>query len=146
MREHTMQITRDGLDTVVGPSESFAGGVYIDVLAVPAPPSRIMGGVVHFAPGARTAWHTHPAGQTIFVTAGIGLCQREGGRVEEIRPGDRVFFEPGENHWHGAPPSRFNTQIAFQEADQSGSHTSWGRHLTDEEYASAMPASRSGAA
>jgi quercetin dioxygenase-like cupin family protein len=112
----------------------YLGLLYIDVLATPTPPTRIMGGVVHFAPGARTAWHTHPVGQTIFVTEGIGLCQREGGPVEEVRPGDRVYFEPGENHWHGAAPKRFNTQIAFQEADDSGSHTAWGRHVTDEEY------------
>jgi quercetin dioxygenase-like cupin family protein len=96
-----------------------------------------MGGVVHFAPGARTAWHSHPVGQTIFVTEGIGLCQREGGPVEEVRPGDRVFFEPGENHWHGATPERFNTQIAYQEADESGRHTTWGRHVTEEEYSGA---------
>jgi quercetin dioxygenase-like cupin family protein len=129
-----MQITRNARDTTVGPSEWFAGPVYIDVVGMPSPPSRVMGGVVHFAPGARTAWHTHPVGQTIFVTEGIGLCQREGGPVEEVRPGDRVYFEPGENHWHGAAPKRFTTQIAYQEADDSGSHTAWGRHVTDDEY------------
>jgi quercetin dioxygenase-like cupin family protein len=123
-----MQITRNGLDTTAGPGDWFAGNVYIDVVSTPSPASRIMGGIVRFAPGARTAWHTHPAGQTIFVTDGIGLCQREGGPVEEVRPGDRVFFEPG------ATPGRFNTQIAYQETDDSGSHTTWGRHLTDEEY------------
>jgi quercetin dioxygenase-like cupin family protein len=95
-----------------------------------------MGGVVHFAPGARTAWHTHPVGQTILVTEGIGFVQREGGPVEEVRPGDRVYTEPGENHWHGATAKRFHTQIAYQEADDSGNHTTWGRHLTDEEYPS----------
>src|SRR6202161_3650813 len=93
-----------------------------------APPSR------RFAPGARTAWHTHPVGQTVFVAEGVGLCQREGGPVEEVRPGDRVYFEPGENHWHGATPERFNTQIAYQESDESGRHTVWGRHVTEEEY------------
>src|SRR5271154_6580102 len=112
-----MQITRNELDTTVGPGDWFAGSVHIDVVATPTPTSRIMGGIVHFAPGARTAWHTHPVGQTIFVTEGIGLCQREGGPVEEVRPGDRVYFEPGENHWHGAAPTRFMTQIAYQEAD-----------------------------
>jgi quercetin dioxygenase-like cupin family protein len=93
-----------------------------------------MGGLVRFAPGARTARHTHPHGQTIFVTEGISLVQREGGAVEEVRPGDRVYIEPGENHWHGAPPGRFTTQIAYQECDDSGRHTAWGRHVTDEEY------------
>ena len=99
-----MKIISNGLDTTAGPAGWFAGDVYIDVVGTPSPTSRVMGGIVHFAPGARTAWHTHPAGQTIFVTEGIGLCQREGGPVEEVRPGDRVSFEPGENHWHGATP------------------------------------------
>jgi quercetin dioxygenase-like cupin family protein len=89
---------------------------------------------VHFTPGARTAWHTHPRGQTIWVTEGVGLCQREGGPVEVIRPGDRVFFEPGENHWHGAAPTRLMTHIAIQQADESGSPVSWGEHVSDEQY------------
>jgi hypothetical protein len=82
-----MQITRNELDITVGPSDWFAGPVYIDVVGTPTPPSRVVGGVVHLAPRARTAWHTHPVGQTIFVTEGIGLCLREGGPVEELRPG-----------------------------------------------------------
>ena len=86
--------------------------------------------MVHFTPGARTAWHTHPYGQTIFVTEGAGLCQRRGGPVEEIRPGDRVFFEPGENHWHGAAPDRFMAHIAMQQNDDSGSPVTWGGHVT----------------
>ena len=131
-----MQITRNQLETTAGPEAWFAGDVQIDVIATPSPPSRIMGGVVHFAPGARTAWHTHPVGQTIFVTEGIGVCQREGGPVEEVRPGDRVYFEPGENHWHGAAPKRFMTQIAVQQADASGGHTTWGRQVSDREYPS----------
>ena len=129
-----MKVTKNGLDTMAGPGDWFAGNVYIDVVSTPSPASRIMGGIVHFAPGARTAWHTHPAGQTIFVTEGVGLVQREGGPVEEVRPGDRVYIEPGENHWHGATPARFHAQLAYQEADDSGNHTTWGRHLTDEEY------------
>jgi quercetin dioxygenase-like cupin family protein len=129
-----MQITRNGLETTAGPGDWFTGHVYIDVVSTPSPTSRVMGGIVRFAPGARTAWHTHPAGQTIFVTEGIGLCQREGGPVEEVRPGDRVYFGPGENHWHGATPTRFNTQIAYQETDDSGSHTAWGRRVTEDEY------------
>jgi len=130
-----MKVTKSRLDTMTaGPSGWFAGNVYIDVVSMPSPDTKVMGGIVHFAPGARTAWHTHPKGQTIFVTEGIGLVQREGGPVEEVRPGDRVYIEPGENHWHGATPTRFHAQLAYQEADDSGEHTTWGRHLTDEEY------------
>jgi quercetin dioxygenase-like cupin family protein len=129
-----MKITKNGLDTMAGPGDWFAGNVHIDVVSMPSPATRVMGGIVHFAPGARTAWHTHPAGQTIFVTEGVGLVQCEGGPVEEVQPGDRVYIEPGENHWHGATPTRFHTQLAYQEADDSGSHTTWGRHLTDQEY------------
>ena len=95
----------------------------------PSPPR-----LVHFTPGARTAWHTHPHGQTIFVTEGVGLCQREDGPIEIIRPGDRVFFEPGENHWHGAAPDRFMAHLAMQQNDKSGSPVSWGEHVTDGEY------------
>jgi quercetin dioxygenase-like cupin family protein len=92
---------------------------------------------VHFTPGARTAWHTHPYGQTIYVTEGIGRCQRDGGPIEVIHPGDRVYFEPGENHWHGAAPNRFMTHLAMQEVDDSGSPVVWGRHVSDDEYAPA---------
>jgi quercetin dioxygenase-like cupin family protein len=92
---------------------------------------------VHFTPGARTAWHTHPHGQTIWVTEGVGLCQRRGGPIEVIRPGDRVFFEPGEDHWHGAAPTRFMTHLAMQEVNDQGSAVTWGQHVTDEEYGAA---------
>ena len=92
---------------------------------------------VHFAPGARTAWHTHPNGQTIYVTEGLGLAQRRGGPVEVIGPGDRVFFEPGEEHWHGARPNRFMTHIALLEVDEEGIPANWGDHVTDEEYGQA---------
>ena len=132
-----MEITRSTTETAKAPAEWFTGDVYLDVIAVPAPPARAASANVHFTPGARTAWHTHPFGQTIFVTEGFGLCQREGGEVEEIRPGDRVFFEPGENHWHGAAPDRFMTHTAIQEVDESGSPASWGEHVTDEEYGAA---------
>jgi quercetin dioxygenase-like cupin family protein len=131
-----MQITRSELETQKGPAEWFTGDVYIDTIATPAPPSRTAAAIVHFTPGAHTAWHTHPYGQTIFVTEGVGRCQREGGPVEEIRPGDRVFFEPGENHWHGAAPDRFMVHVAMQKADESGSPVTWGRQVTDEEYGS----------
>jgi quercetin dioxygenase-like cupin family protein len=135
-----MQITRSSVDTQQGPAEWFTGDVYIDTLAVPAATSTFAAAAVHFTPGARTAWHTHPHGQTIFVTEGIGLCQREGGPVELIRPGDRVFFEPGENHWHGAAPTRFMVHVAMQQSDESGSPVTWGRHVSDEEYAAAPSA------
>jgi quercetin dioxygenase-like cupin family protein len=135
-----MQITRSSIDTMAGPSDWFAGAVYIDTVATPSGPSRLQAASVHFTPGARTAWHTHPLGQTIYVLEGVGLAQRHGGPVEVIRPGDRVFFEPGENHWHGASPSRFMLHIAMQELDDTGSFVTWGEHVTDEEY-SATPAS-----
>jgi quercetin dioxygenase-like cupin family protein len=99
--------------------------------------TRLAAASVHFTPGARTAWHTHPFGQTIFVTEGSGLCQRRGGPIETIRPGDRVFFEAGENHWHGAGPDRFMTHLAMQEVDDSGSPVSWGEQVSDEEYGAA---------
>jgi quercetin dioxygenase-like cupin family protein len=133
-KEQIMLITRNSLDTNPGPTDWFTGHVYLDPIATPAPPSRTAAASVHFTPGARTAWHTHPLGQTIYVTEGIGRCQREGGAVEEIRPGDRVYFGPGENHWHGAAPKRFMTHIAIQEADDSGSPVTWGEHVTDEQY------------
>jgi quercetin dioxygenase-like cupin family protein len=129
-----MQITRNSVDTTPGPSDWFTGAVFIDVVAAPSGPSRLAAASVHFTPGARTAWHVHPNGQTIFVMEGIGRCQREGGEVEVIRPGDRVFFEPGENHWHGAAPNRFMTHIAMQQADDEGSAVTWGEHVSDEQY------------
>ena len=132
-----MQLTRSSLDTAPGPGDWFTGDVYIDTIAVPSPPARVSAALVHFTPGARTAWHSHPFGQTIYVTEGVGLCQGEGDPVEVIRPGDRVFFEPGENHWHGAAPNRFMVHIAMQEVDDSGSPVSWGDHVTDEQYGAA---------
>jgi quercetin dioxygenase-like cupin family protein len=134
-----MEITRSSTATDKGPSDWFAGDVYLDPVAAPTDTARAAAALVHFAPGAHTAWHTHPYGQTIYVTEGIGLCQREGGPVETIRPGDRVVFAAGENHWHGAAPRRFMVHIAIQEADETGSVVTWGRHLTDEEYPAAPP-------
>jgi quercetin dioxygenase-like cupin family protein len=132
-----MQITRNTLDTVIGPEDWFTGTVLIDSLAAPSGASRVSVSNVHFTPGARTAWHTHPNGQTIWVTEGVGLCQRRGGPVEVIRPGDRVFFEPGEDHWHGAAPTRFMAHIAIVEVDDEGHPATWGDQVTDEEYAAA---------
>ena len=128
-----MQITRNSIETQKGPAEWFTGDVYIDAIAAPAGTSTFAAAAVHFTPGARTAWHTHPHGQTIFVTEGVGVCQREGGPIEVIRPGDRVFFEPGEDHLRGAAPNRFMTHIAMQEVDEQGSPVAWGEHVTHEE-------------
>ena len=135
-----MQIIGNDLDTAPGPSDWFTGTVYIDAVAAPSGSSRIAAASVHFTPGARTAWHTHPNGQTIYVIEGVGLCQCRGGAVEVIRSGDRVFFEPGEHHWHGAAPNRFMTHIAMQQVDEQGSAVTWGEHVSDEEYGAA-PAS-----
>jgi quercetin dioxygenase-like cupin family protein len=132
-----VQITRSNIDTAKGPADWFTGDVYIDAMAAAPAPARVQAALVHFTPGARTVWHTHPLGQTIYVTEGIGLCQREGVSVEVIRPGDRVFFEPGENHWHGAAPNRLMVHVAIQEADESGSPVTWGEPVTDEEYGAA---------
>jgi quercetin dioxygenase-like cupin family protein len=132
-----MQITRNTLTTTPGPSTWFTGAVYIDRMAEPGGGSRVSASGVHFTPGARTAWHTHPHGQTIFVMEGVGLCQRRGGSIEVIRPGDRVFFEPGEEHWHGAASNRFMMHIAILQVDDAGNNATWGDHVTDEEYATA---------
>jgi quercetin dioxygenase-like cupin family protein len=132
-----LQITRNALDTGAGSADWFTGSVHTDPIAVPSDASPIGAAAVHFTPGARTAWHTHPHGQTIWVTEGIGLCQCEDGPIEVIRPGDRVFFEPGENHWHGAAPTRLMTHVAIQQADADGKVVVWGRHVGDDEYAQA---------
>jgi quercetin dioxygenase-like cupin family protein len=132
-----LQITTNGSETTNGPSDWFTGAVYIDAVAAPSGSSRVSASCVHFTPGARTAWHTHPNGQTIWVTEGVGLCQRRGGPVEVIRPGDRVWFEPGEEHWHGASAKRFLIHIAIAEVDDDGNVANWGEHVTDEEYQAA---------
>ena len=129
-----MQITRNAV-TTPGPSDWFTGTVFIDSIATPADGSRLSASSVHFTPGARTAWHRHPHGQTIYVTEGIGRCQRRCGPVEVIRPGDRVFFEPDEEHWHGAAQDRFMTHLALQQVDEEGNAAAWGDHVSDEEYA-----------
>jgi quercetin dioxygenase-like cupin family protein len=129
-----MKIARNSLATTPGPSDWFTGSVYIDTVAEPSEPSRLAAANVHFTPGARTAWHTHPNGQTIYVTEGIGMCQRRDAAIEVIRPGDRVFFEAGEQHWHGAVPDRFMAHLAMHQVDDEGSAVTWGEHVTDEEY------------
>ena len=132
-----MQITSNSLETTNGPSDWFTGTVYLDAVATPSEPSRVAASSVHFTPGARTAWHSHPNGQTIYVTEGLGLCQSRGGAIEVIRPGDRVFFEPGEAHWHGAASDRFMTHMAMHQVDDDGTAVAWGEHVTDEEYEAA---------
>ena len=129
-----MQITRSSIETMAGPADWFTGTVHLDVVATPSGASRLSAVCVHFTPGAHTAWHTHPNGQTIFVTEGVGRCQRRGGPVEVIRPGDRVFFEPGEEHWHGAAPDRLMTHLALLDVDDAGNNATWGEHVTDTEY------------
>ncbi len=134
-----MQLTRNSIDTTPGPGAWFTGTVYIDAVAAPSGASRASASSVHFTPGARTAWHTHPNGQTIWVTEGIGLAQSRGGPIEVIRPGDRVFFEPDEDHWHGAAPNRFMIHLAMLDVDDEGNAAVWGEHVTDDEYAAAPP-------
>ena len=116
-----------------GPSEWFTGTVRIDPLFQAPDPASVQGASVTFEPGARTAWHTHPLGQTLIVTAGCGLAQREGGPIEEIRPGDVVWFSPGEKHWHGAAPTTGMTHIAIQEK-LDGKVVDWMEHVSDEQY------------
>jgi quercetin dioxygenase-like cupin family protein len=129
-----MRITRNSVATTAGPAEWFTGQVYIDSLGVQSAATALNASSVHFTPGARTAWHQHPNGQTIYVTEGVGRVQRRGGAVELIHPGDRVFFEPGEDHWHGAAPDRFMTHLSLVVADDKGISASWGGHVSDQEY------------
>ncbi|MGY4308893.1 quercetin dioxygenase-like cupin family protein [Bradyrhizobium sp. USDA 4369] len=116
------------------PAEYFTGNVLQDPLIMAPAPARLNASRVSFAPGARTAWHTHPLGQTLYVISGIGRIQAKGGPVREIRPGDVIFIPPGEKHWHGASPDNEMTHIAMQEA-LDGVYSNWMEHVTDEEYA-----------
>jgi quercetin dioxygenase-like cupin family protein len=118
-----------------GPEDWFTGTVRIDPLFDPIQSARTSGASVTFEPGARTAWHTHPLGQTLIVTAGYGRVQRWGGPIEGIHPGDVVQFEPGEKHWHGAAPTTSVTHIAIQEA-LDGKPVEWMEHVSDEQYLS----------
>jgi quercetin dioxygenase-like cupin family protein len=130
-----MQITRAGSQpSTKGSADYFTGTVRIDPVFPVREPSRVSAGSVTFEPGARTAWHTHPLGQTLIVTTGLGWVQREGGPVEEIRPGDVVRFAPGEKHWHGASPTTAMSHIAIQEK-LNGSPVDWMEHVTDAQYA-----------
>ncbi|MFE1600498.1 (R)-mandelonitrile lyase [Methylobacterium sp. ID0610] len=129
-----MEIRRTGAQpSGAGPAEYFTGSVRIDPLFSPPAPARVAGALVTFEPGARTAWHTHPLGQTLVVTAGCGWAQREGGPVEEIRPGDVVWFPPGEKHWHGATATTGMSHIAIQEK-LDGKAADWLEQVTDAQY------------
>ena len=129
-----MEIKRVGSQSSnQGPADWFTGPVRIDPLFQAAPPARVAGASVTFEPGARTAWHTHPLGQTLIVTGGSGLAQRWGGPIEKIHPGDVVWFPPGEKHWHGASPATAMTHIAIQES-LDGKVVEWMEHVTDAQY------------
>ncbi len=121
-----------------GPSDWFTGAVRIDPLFQAPDPAFVQAASVTFEPGARTAWHTHPLGQTLIVTAGLGWAQHEGGPIEEIRPGDVVWFPPGEKHWHGATPSTALTHIAIQER-LNGKVVDWLEHVTEDHYQRPKP-------
>ncbi|AJT68538.1 hypothetical protein T261_6936 [Streptomyces lydicus] len=132
-----MDITRQRPATQPGPAARFTGSVWLDEIAAPPPPSRLRMFSVHFAPGARTFWHTHPHGQVLYVTEGAGLVQREGGPVERIRAGDTVWIAPGERHWHGAAPDAFMTHLATVEAAADGTTTEWAEPVGPDAYPSA---------
>lgn len=117
-----------------GPAEWFTGTVWIDQLVEAEAPSRVRMGRVSFAPGARTAWHTHPLGQVLHVLTGSGLVQEEGGPVRELHPGDTVEIPAGKRHWHGAGPANTMVHLAIQEATDEGVHVNWMEHVTDEQY------------
>ncbi|MEL6583533.1 MAG: cupin domain-containing protein [Pseudomonadota bacterium] len=130
-----MQITPlDGNPQTSGPAEYFTGEVRMSTIVRAPEPARVRALVVSFQPGARTAWHTHPLGQTLYVTAGLGRVQLEGEPVQVIRPGDSVWIAPGERHWHGAAPDHAMTHVAIQEADETGSNVTWLEHVSDADY------------
>ncbi len=131
-----MDIKRSGSQpSAKGPAEYFTGTVRIDPLSQAEAPARVFAASGTFEPGARTAWHTHPLGQTLFVTAGCGLAQRWGGPIEQIRPGDVVWFPPGEKHWHGATPTTAMTHLAIVE-HLDGKTADWMEQVSDEQYRS----------
>jgi quercetin dioxygenase-like cupin family protein len=129
-----MRFTRSSDPTGAGPQDWFTGTVYIDSIRNPDSQSAVGSAHVRFSPGARTAWHHHPKGQTLYVTDGIGYVATRGGEVREIRPGDVVYIEPGEEHWHGATSERFMAHIAIHEADEHGQVVTWLEHVPDGDY------------
>ena len=138
-----MEIKRSGSQpSAKGPTDYFTGTVRIDAPFAGEDPARVGGATVTFEPGARTAWHTHPLGQTLIVTSGLGWVQREGGPLQEIRPGDIVWFAPGEKHWHGATSTTAMTHIAIAEK-LNGSPVDWLEKVTDEQYLRKADAQRS---
>ena len=138
-RSDAIRITRSGTQPPrKGPAENFTGSVRVDPLFEPADPPRASGAAVTFEPGARSAWHTHPAGQILIVTAGVGRVQGWGGPIEEIRAGDVVWTPPGQKHWHGASPTTAMTHIAIQEG-VGGKAVDWMEHVTDEQYNGTVP-------
>lgn len=133
-RNAAMQIRRAGSQpSAKGPAEYFTGTVRVDPMFPATAPSRVSGGHVTFEPGARSNWHTHPLGQTLIITSGLGWVQREGGPIEEVRPGDIVWIPPGLKHWHGASPTTAMTHIAIQEA-VNGKSVDWLEKVSDEQY------------
>ena len=134
-----MEITRIGTQVSgKGPAEYFTGTVRVDPMFERVEPARVVAATVTFEPGARTAWHTHPLGQTLVVVSGFGRAQKDGGPIEEIRPGDVIWFAPGEKHWHGASPATAMTHIAIHEA-LDGKMVEWKEHVTDEQYSGGRP-------
>jgi quercetin dioxygenase-like cupin family protein len=129
-----MRLTPSTRPTTLGPSDSFTGTVFLDPVREPDKQSAIASVHVRFTPGSRTAWHSHPHGQTIYVTDGIGYAGTRDGTVLEFHPGDVVYFEPNEEHWHGATHDRFMSHLAMQEADENGTTVTWLEHVTDEQY------------
>src|SRR6266516_4009433 len=141
-RRKTMEIKRSGSQpSGKGPTDYFTGTVRIDPLFQAQDPPRAVGASVTFEPGARTAWHTHPLGQTLIVTAGCGLAQRWGGPLEQIRPGDVIWFPPGEKHWHGATSTTAMTHIAIQE-QLDGKTVDWMEKVSDEQYQAGLRAEK----
>jgi quercetin dioxygenase-like cupin family protein len=129
-----MEVTKSTRQTGIGPKNCFTGTVFIDPIKDPNEQSSVGCAHVRFSPGARTAWHKHPKGQTLYVTDGVGYVCRRGGAAETIRPGDTIFIEPNEEHWHGALPDRFMAHVAIQEANEQGQVVTWLEHVTDDDY------------
>ena len=129
-----MKYVRSGGQTYPGPADWFTGVVYVDGVQSPGADSALSCAHVRFTPGARTVWHTHPKGQTLYVTDGIGYVGTRGGKTQEIRPGDVVFIDPGEEHWHGATPDRFMAHLALTQADDQGHVVTWLDPVTDADY------------
>jgi len=137
-----MEIKRSGAEpSRKGPAEWFTGTVRIDPLFQPPDPARVNGATVTFEPGARTAWHTHPLGQTLLIMSGVGWVQREGGAIQEVRPGDVVWFPPYLKHWHGASPTNAMAHIAIQES-LDGKNVEWMEKVTDDEYRAGVSAAK----